>query len=582
MAGGEQRPSNDRLGRDDKGSVPILAPRATRISPSKRRQRCGRASRLGTVPSVATVFRQFAFSIIIGAVGESGHDGLAIPGRVVLAHEQPFALGCLTVHPALRQVARGTHSQSVEPRVMQVLVALGRADGSIVTRDELVERCWDGRIVGDDAINRVLSRIRQIASGIGEGSFHVETIARVGYRLRQSGEPAEASRGSTLPAPVARVASRRTMLVAGSLVAAAGAVGGYALLSSPRPAVPASEAKSLYYLALGLHRTSEPVNNRQAIAYLREAVRLSPDYGEAWGLLALAYRSAIENEDESRVRGFDERLREAVRRADRFAPGNRDAAAALLPSGPVFGKWLEYERLYRAAIERLSTNTAAHYMLGSVLMDCGRWADASASFMTARNQEGFAARIAYKLAISLWSAGELSAAEREIDRALQRWPQHSAIWQTKVKLLTLTGRPDAALAFIDDPASRPLDPEEHWVDYRRTYLAALIDRSAIKTDRAIAATLDHIRGQPRDRVNGALSLTTLGEVALALDLLEGVYLGRGRWAAGLEQETPGATHPLFQPHARPLWREPRFKRLLDAIGLERYWQASRSRPAYLA
>ena len=536
--------------------------------------------RLGP-PARSAIFRQFAFSTIMGAVGESGHDGLAIPGRVVLAHEQPFALGCLTVHPALRQVARGTHGQCVEPRVMQVLVALGRADGAIITRDELVERCWDGRIVGDDAINRVLSRIRQMASGIGEGSFQVETIARVGYRLRESGQPDETPRGWALPAPVARVASRRNMLVAGSLVAA-GAIGSYALLSSPRPAVPASEARSLYYLALGLHRTSEPVNNRQAIAYLREAVRLSPDYGEAWGLLALAYRSAIENEDESRVRGFDERLREAVRRADRFAPGNRDAAAALLPSGPVFGKWIAYERLYRAAIERMSTNTAAHYMLGTVLMDCGRWAEASASFMTARNQEGFAALIAYKLATSLWSAGELSAAEREIDRALQRWPQHSAIWQTKVKLLALTGRPDAALAFIEDPASRPLDPDVHWVDYRRTYLAALIDRSAIKTDRAIAATLDHIRGQPRDRVSGALSLTTLGAVGLALDLLEGVYLGRGRWAAGLEQETPGATHPLFQPHARPLWREPRFKHLIDAIGLERYWQVSRSRPAYLA
>ena len=66
---------------------------------------------------------------------------------------------------------------------MQVLVALARAGGAIVTRDELTERCWDGRIVGDDALNRALSRIRHVAAGIGDGSFKAETIAKVGYRL---------------------------------------------------------------------------------------------------------------------------------------------------------------------------------------------------------------------------------------------------------------------------------------------------------------------------------------------------------------------------------------------------------------
>ena len=43
--------------------------------------------------------------------------------------------------------------------------------------------CWDGRVVGEDAINRILSRLRAAASGIGAGSFRTETITRVGYRL---------------------------------------------------------------------------------------------------------------------------------------------------------------------------------------------------------------------------------------------------------------------------------------------------------------------------------------------------------------------------------------------------------------
>ncbi|CAA9362759.1 MAG: hypothetical protein AVDCRST_MAG93-7756, partial [uncultured Chloroflexia bacterium] len=107
-------------------------------------------------------------------------DALAVAGKVELAHQPAFTLGVLTVEPALRRIVRGHHEQSVEPRVMQVLVALVRANGNVVTRNELTEWCWDGRIVGDDAINRALSQLRGIARGFGQGSFEIETTARVG------------------------------------------------------------------------------------------------------------------------------------------------------------------------------------------------------------------------------------------------------------------------------------------------------------------------------------------------------------------------------------------------------------------
>ena len=116
-------------------------------------------------------------------MGEWKHDGLATPGRVVLAHEPPFTLGKLRVSPATRLVETADRSEILEPRIMQVFVALARAGGAIVTRDELTELCWDGRVVGEDAINRALSRIRQVAAGIGEDSFKVETITKVGYRF---------------------------------------------------------------------------------------------------------------------------------------------------------------------------------------------------------------------------------------------------------------------------------------------------------------------------------------------------------------------------------------------------------------
>jgi TolB-like protein len=66
---------------------------------------------------------------------------------------------------------------------MQVLVALIRADGKIVSRDDLLASCWHGVVVGEDAIDRVIGRLRRLINGIGGGDSKLETITKVGYRL---------------------------------------------------------------------------------------------------------------------------------------------------------------------------------------------------------------------------------------------------------------------------------------------------------------------------------------------------------------------------------------------------------------
>jgi adenylate cyclase len=105
-------------------------------------------------------------------------------GRIELAREAPFRLGALDVEPARRRAALDDGREEIlEPRVMQVLVALVRAGGRIVSRDELLESCWRGVVVGEDALNRVIGRVRRLSEGLGSGSFAIETITKVGYRL---------------------------------------------------------------------------------------------------------------------------------------------------------------------------------------------------------------------------------------------------------------------------------------------------------------------------------------------------------------------------------------------------------------
>jgi TolB-like protein/DNA-binding winged helix-turn-helix (wHTH) protein/Tfp pilus assembly protein PilF len=102
---------------------------------------------------------------------------------VRLSEEPDFSLGCLQVKPSLREVGFGDRREQLEPRVMQVLVALARAGGAVVSRDEFIVSCWEGRIVGEAAINRCISKLRELAEAGGATSFRIETIARVGYRL---------------------------------------------------------------------------------------------------------------------------------------------------------------------------------------------------------------------------------------------------------------------------------------------------------------------------------------------------------------------------------------------------------------
>ncbi|HVT26167.1 MAG TPA: winged helix-turn-helix domain-containing protein [Rhizomicrobium sp.] len=104
-------------------------------------------------------------------------------GEIDLAREADFLLGRLQVRPSLREIRLGGRAETLEPRVMQVLVLLAHADGAVVSRDQLIERCWGGRIVGEDAINRCIAKVRRVAELDGNESFAIETVTRVGYRL---------------------------------------------------------------------------------------------------------------------------------------------------------------------------------------------------------------------------------------------------------------------------------------------------------------------------------------------------------------------------------------------------------------
>ncbi|MFT3723482.1 MAG: winged helix-turn-helix domain-containing protein [Hyphomonadaceae bacterium] len=113
--------------------------------------------------------------------------------QIVLAQEGDFRLGGLMIRPSMRQVERAGGSETIQPRVMQVLVMLARRRGQVVSRDELIAACWEGRAVGEDAIQRCIQRIRKLDET--QQDFELETIPRVGYRITASADAPEVAGG---------------------------------------------------------------------------------------------------------------------------------------------------------------------------------------------------------------------------------------------------------------------------------------------------------------------------------------------------------------------------------------------------
>lgn len=139
--------------------------------------------------------------------------------RINLADTPDFDLGGLRVSPARRQVSMAGESRELEPKVTQVLIALAGASPAVVSRDSLIEQCWDGRIVGDDALNRCIVALRHLAKAYSPQPFAIETVPRVGYSL-VGGPPLAGAmeRRRAIRTRMIAVATVLALLLAGGLI----------------------------------------------------------------------------------------------------------------------------------------------------------------------------------------------------------------------------------------------------------------------------------------------------------------------------------------------------------------------------
>jgi DNA-binding winged helix-turn-helix (wHTH) protein len=96
-----------------------------------------------------------------------------------------FRLGEFVVEPATdRLVHVDTGARiDLEPKTMDVLVALAERTDEVVSSATLIECVWHGRPMGDNPVYKAVAKLRRALHDEATAPRYIETIPRKGYRL---------------------------------------------------------------------------------------------------------------------------------------------------------------------------------------------------------------------------------------------------------------------------------------------------------------------------------------------------------------------------------------------------------------
>jgi DNA-binding winged helix-turn-helix (wHTH) protein/Flp pilus assembly protein TadD len=405
-----------------------------------------------------------------------------------------FRLGPWEVDAAGHRLARpgggGLETVRLEPRVMDLLVALAGRPGEVVSREELLDTVWEGAFVTDEALTTAVYQLRRALGDDARRARFVETVSKGGYRLVAPVEPL------ATPAPARRAPESADVPAQPGIPARAQGAGGTGWRWA------AALAGSLLLAAFGVARWSPRPGSVEILGALPSPTSELP----AW--LVSPARSAplpmLPLPPSGTGRQASEALQQGWRLLERTGPDavaaaldRFERAAALDPRDPRARAGLA-EALVRArsyglrepaeAGERARAAAAAGVALGPKLAATHR-------------------ALAYvRLAVD-W---DFAGAELELARALALDPGSARVHSLLAQIHFVAGRREAALASI--ARARRLAPDSPGIQSLAGTLAAMLERPEL-AERAYlrALALDPGAEEP---VRGLAKLRSAREEAL--------------------------------------------------------------------
>jgi TolB-like protein/DNA-binding winged helix-turn-helix (wHTH) protein len=108
------------------------------------------------------------------------------------------------IDPIRHEVRRAGESVHIEPQVFDLIVHLMRNRDRIVSKDELIETIWNGRIISEAALSSRVNGARRVLGDNGNDQVFIKTLHKRGFRFVADVQEVRVSPDQDIPlAPVA-------------------------------------------------------------------------------------------------------------------------------------------------------------------------------------------------------------------------------------------------------------------------------------------------------------------------------------------------------------------------------------------
>jgi DNA-binding response OmpR family regulator len=157
---------------------------------------CRELRRRGDVPIVMLTARDDVIDSIVGLeLGADDYVSKPFNPRALVARikaifrrteatgrgGRPIEVGSLRIDPRRREATVGTRRLALRAREFDLLAALARDAGMVLTRDALLEGVWGTDFPGETRTIDV--HVAEVRKKLGEDGPSIETIRGLGYRL---------------------------------------------------------------------------------------------------------------------------------------------------------------------------------------------------------------------------------------------------------------------------------------------------------------------------------------------------------------------------------------------------------------
>src|SRR5262245_25264463 len=146
--------------------------------------------------------REYATSVPLGGEPMRYFEGLESDKAASQARDtSAFRFANFEIDVARQELRRGSDLIRIEPQVFDLLVYLVRNRNRIVSREELIDAVWKGRVISEATLSSRVSAVRRVIGDNGNDQSLIRTHHKRGFRfiadvkdpVRPCGMPATAT-----------------------------------------------------------------------------------------------------------------------------------------------------------------------------------------------------------------------------------------------------------------------------------------------------------------------------------------------------------------------------------------------------